>query len=159
MAKRFYISDLNIKRGDLIQNSPNEYREETTMIFNGEKFIELHDEPDDYGTIPESFLLLDEFPYNHFKNVMRHNSYVPFNHQKHSDEIMKNMEKLVDGGTKSFVEINGEKVNLYYIGKFESLKDLNFYYSYPVEDELIDENIPEVLMKEIMEGKSLIKFL
>ncbi len=52
--------------------------------------MELETEPDDYGTIPQQFLLFDEFPFNHFKDTDFHNDYVPFDHKKHEKEIIKN---------------------------------------------------------------------
>ena len=86
-----FIDKSKPKRGDIMQLSEEEYRDSTTMIFDGEKFIDLAPEPDDYGTIPEQFELYDEFPYKHFLGLMAHNNYVPFNIQKHLSQIEKNL--------------------------------------------------------------------
>lgn len=86
------VSDIGVKRGDLMQLTKKEYRDDTPAIFDGKKFIDLADEPDDYGTIPREFFIIDEFPINHFKEKLAHNNLVPFNHKNYMDLLKDNLE-------------------------------------------------------------------
>ena len=91
-----YLKDkIKPKRGDICQFSEYEERENTTEIFDGEKFIPLADEPSDYGNIPEQFLIVDEFPYDYFKDLMYVN-WVPFDFEKYIDKIKKHLEYSKD---------------------------------------------------------------
>jgi hypothetical protein len=132
-----------VKRGDIMRVAKDLYRDETTMIYDGKKFIDLAYGPDDYGSIPPQFLIGDPFPVDHFRDILTHNDYVPFNHNIHKNEIMNNLVAH-DIFWTSHVDVNGERVKLLYFtedtpGGFERrMKKQGFklddpkdiYYSY-----------------------------
>ena len=89
------------RRGDLILDSierglptiPGDpytdrgYRHNGIYIFNGEQLETLAGEPDDYGSIPEEFQVVVEFPPMYWSHVLNHSSYVPFDLKRHLGTI------------------------------------------------------------------------
>ena len=105
-----------LKRGDMVLDSAvrctprdtenpgtdNGYRHQGMYIFNGQKLIHLDDEPDDYGSIPEEFQVIKEFPPMYWSYILNHNSYIPFNVAEqvgtiHVDNIQQFIRKDGDG--------------------------------------------------------------
>jgi hypothetical protein len=67
----------DIRRGDLVTIFPNEerYRNDGTGIWDGERLRNLSGNPDDYGTIPEEFMVDEEnFAPDWWVNVIAHNN-------------------------------------------------------------------------------------
>ena len=70
----FAKANFPVRRGDLIHlESEGSYRNDGKYIYDGEKFIELEFDIDDYGAIPKEFKIMDEdltFNPNHWINVI-----------------------------------------------------------------------------------------
>lgn len=78
----------DLRRGDFILYEPYiGYRDDGKAIFNGTKIINLANEPDDYGTIPEEFQAVIEFPPMYWDEYIDHNFLVPF-------DVAKNLQNL-----------------------------------------------------------------
>lgn len=74
----------DVRRGDII--FVEDYlgcHNDGKLIFNGKAVIPLSDTPDEYGSIPEEFQAISEFPVLYWDNIISHNGYVPFNFSKH----------------------------------------------------------------------------
>lgn len=72
-----YLKDIvdDLIRGDLVLfEGMYDYRNDNLAIYNGEKIIELADEPDDYGTLPSEFRVIEQgVPIDYWHNVpMKH---------------------------------------------------------------------------------------
>lgn len=80
MAKRLYACDYATTDEKDLQYFNKKIRSK-------KRFVSLSDEP-------------DEFPLKHFKDLMFHNTYVPFDHCKHKDEIVKHLEYFTDKDKK-----------------------------------------------------------
>ncbi len=63
-------------RGDIFWKKPNHYRNDGVLIYDGQKFISLDYKPDDYGTIPQQFKVITEFPPLYWANAIDHNEYI-----------------------------------------------------------------------------------
>lgn len=64
----------DLKRGDIIQLEWLDYRNDGTYLYDGSKVINLDDNPDDYGTIPEGFCF-PEFDIRYWYERIVHNCY------------------------------------------------------------------------------------
>lgn len=81
------------------------YRNNGITIFDGKKIIDLSRDPDDYGTLPKKFRVLQKnengtrFPLFYWHNLsededwqgITHNTYVWFDHKPYTDELIKNI--------------------------------------------------------------------
>lgn len=65
------------KRGDTVSMSANPFRNNGVFIWTGEKLIDLDTDKDEYGHVPDEFWAGEEFDFDHWKNVIVHNSIVP----------------------------------------------------------------------------------
>ena len=91
--------------GDLIEFEGNSgYRNNGIAIFDGRKIIDLDAEPDDYGTLPQCFRVLEinptgvRFPIRYWHNLtgedwrgIEHNYYVWFDHRPYRDQLIDNV--------------------------------------------------------------------
>lgn len=117
LINRHLDSMKDLRRGDLIGLSPfMGYRNDGTFIFDGQKAIELAEEPDEYGSVPGIFSVPDEFPVRYWLNLITHNNYVPFHPERWSDQLEKNLftfETSMGGQTLQFpattIEWKGQK--------------------------------------------------
>jgi len=98
---------VELKFGDLISNSTFEHPERNggLVIFDGEKIVDLSEEPDDYGCLPKEFKVLVSFPdqkgdvipirYWHDpagdKRTICHNNIVWFDHTPYRETLLKNI--------------------------------------------------------------------
>jgi hypothetical protein len=74
-----YIKVRNIdilKRGDVMAPIPQGYRNEGINVYNGELFIRLETDPDDYGVIPSSFKCITEIPPQYWSDSIDHNKFI-----------------------------------------------------------------------------------
>lgn len=62
--------------GDIIDNINDKYRNDPLFMWNGEKAVLLCTDIDDYGLVPNEFIVSkDEFSPNYWENVISHNNY------------------------------------------------------------------------------------
>ena len=89
------LTTFPIRRGDLIHlESEGEYRNDGKFIFDGASLMSLAFEPDDYGTLPKEFKILDDeltFSPIHWMDVIDHNGYVHFDSGPYMDQLEKNL--------------------------------------------------------------------
>lgn len=64
------------KKGDILHDSKYDYRNDGKYVFDGEKFIDLNNEIDDYGSAPDIFLNITDVPLNFWTESICHNSLV-----------------------------------------------------------------------------------
>ena len=138
------ISDVNkclkefstIKRGDLVCFTTDEYRyrNENVLIYDGDKLIELYGRYDEYGHVPDSFVVNDtNFAPNYWVGKIWHNSYFFPN----SDIRQRAVDAITYG------ELSGFKEPVHYsrfpIG--EKIYTLIFdHYTHIEEDDEDDED-------------------
>ena len=99
---RDLLQDRDRRRGDILMDSnerglpdtPDQpytdhgYRHNGIYIFDGTKITHLESNgPDDYGTIPEEYQVVTEFPPMYWSHVLNHNAYVPFDVRRHLGEL------------------------------------------------------------------------
>lgn len=63
------------ERGDLLKHASNTYRNALTYIYDGESFVELSHELDDYGSLPPEFTVA-EFPPDYWVGRIEHNNII-----------------------------------------------------------------------------------
>lgn len=72
-----YLKEQGIKRGDIIEiTEVSGFRNDGLAIWDGNKVQELATEPDDYGTVPPTFFVGEEFLTDHWEGHIFHNQYV-----------------------------------------------------------------------------------
>ncbi len=72
--------NIDLKRGDFVcYDFYLGYRNEGKAIYDGTKIVDLSFDPDDYGSIPEEFQVIVEFPPMYWSEVIDNNNNVPFN--------------------------------------------------------------------------------
>lgn len=66
------------KRGDIISLSSHgyHYRNVGKFIYDGKTLVNLRYDIDDYGSIPEQFKAIEEFPINYWQYLIDHNRYI-----------------------------------------------------------------------------------
>lgn len=65
------------RRGDTVSILPDHYRNEDVFFWTGEKIIDQANDIDEYGHVPNEFWAGEEFPFNHWDEVICHNSLIP----------------------------------------------------------------------------------
>lgn len=101
-----YLRSLNVplKFGDLvIFDSIAGYRNNGVSIFDGEDLLDLEAEPDDYGTLPKQFHVLEAphyFPINYWhrheddgKQRICHNTFVWWDHRSYREQLLSSIER------------------------------------------------------------------
>lgn len=98
--------DVDLQWGDLVVFANTiAYRNDGLTIFDGEKLVDLFPEPDEYGSLPPNFRVLEKHPvtdqvvpitYWHRGDLrdsrfITHNSIVWFDHRKFSKELLSNL--------------------------------------------------------------------
>jgi hypothetical protein len=98
-----YLQSQDVERAALIVVTwKYGYRNQGFSMFNGTYSVELASEPDDYGSIPDSFQMFTEFKPTDFVNFLNHSNCVPFNvadwleNNSHSDIMLFNDHKYVE---------------------------------------------------------------
>lgn len=77
--KEFYKKKYCLNRGDIVilscggSGGFENYRNDGILIWNGDKFLALESDYDDYGHIPKEFLTFQEFPLYYFNSSIAHN--------------------------------------------------------------------------------------
>lgn len=94
-------SNVDLVKGDLVVfDGVAGYRNDGIAIFDGSDIIELDTEPDDYGTLPKIFRVIENgVPINYWaqnpesneQNGIAHNSIVWFDHKLVLQECLKNI--------------------------------------------------------------------
>ena len=69
----------DLRRGDIIQDVNQDYRNYGKYFFDGVKIILPYMEIDDYGSIPPSFEAVTEFPVHYWYGIVDHNEYIWLN--------------------------------------------------------------------------------
>ena len=137
----YVLLNFNIRRGDLIHlESMGDYRNDGKYIFDGDKFISLEFEPDDYGNLPKEFKILDDyliFSPNYWLDVIDHNGYVHFDSLPYIDQLKYNLKQLPIKKTNvyenhTFVYVQMETFFVHSTGaifKFTFTFDVNSIYN------------------------------
>ena len=89
------IDPTALRRGDIVHLTElGEYRNDGKYIFNGTAIEELSGEPtlDDYGYIPPTYFVGDEFLSNHWLDTITHNSIVWVDLNKYGDQLRANYD-------------------------------------------------------------------
>ena len=98
----------DIRRGDIVWLSNyGEYRNDGKFIYNGYTIEHLDSDVDDYGSVPSTYTIGDEFKSTHWVNVIDHNSYIWIDMDKYRDEILNNVISTGDQASSSFNGILG----------------------------------------------------
>lgn len=63
------------ERGDLLKHTFNTYRNDLTYIYDGEEFVDLWYDLDDYGSVPPDFTV-EEFPPDYWVDRIEHNNII-----------------------------------------------------------------------------------
>jgi hypothetical protein len=82
----------NLKRGDLIKINDRTYRNNDTFIWNGDSIENFNFDIDEYGSIPDDYNVISEFPCSYWKRFRTHNNLVPFDFNK---ILNTNIKKLI----------------------------------------------------------------
>jgi hypothetical protein len=153
------IKPKEIKRGDFMQLSKNEYRNDTMLVYDGDEFIVLSYEPDDYGTLPKEFVVGDEFAPMHFRDTNAHNTFVPFNNTRHKQKILDNLVDHDTHWTSCFKIGDFDMKMFYYWNNWEDeeaerpefeLPDKITYYNHGNEgEEFFSETKGKINYKEL----------
>lgn len=97
------IPNDKIKRGDIVHIEEfGSYRNDGKLIFDGQKLVNLCYDIDDYGSVPSSFTIGDEFRSDHWINVIEHNALVWIGTIKYRSQLLANFNK----DTTSFSTMN-----------------------------------------------------
>lgn len=93
-ALRYLLSiNVDLRRGDIVNfEYLMGYRNSGVMIFNGIELQDLCSDMDDYGSVPENFQVIGEFPicYWHAMNAIDHNYIVWFDISPYVQELIDN---------------------------------------------------------------------
>ncbi len=73
---KFQSQNIVPVRGDIFWQKKKHYRNDGVLIYDGQQFIALEDIPDDYGTIPQQFEVITEFPPRYWAGAIDHNEYI-----------------------------------------------------------------------------------
>lgn len=108
-----YLREIRVDlvKGDLVLFDSNiGYRNEGVAIFNGDKIVELSDDVDDYGSVPQELRVIEDgVPINYWAYLddtdigrgITHNSIVWFNHMLVQDQCLRNITYTTVGKSKS----------------------------------------------------------
>jgi len=172
--EKSYINDFKFegcKRGDIVsvfsekKRYRNKYRNDCLFIYHGEKgFRDLSVEEDEYGHVPEDFLIEDFTP-TYWKHIIKHNFIVWFSPSKHSYKnyviIGENAIQVEEGDFRIlFVYSKGKdpkKKFLHFKKKAPSVETCLCYYTISAV-ELIDVDEEELtsLVPDLKEGKYIV---
>lgn len=87
-----FLRQQKISRGDVIHLAAvGEYRNNGKWIYDGNDVIPLDYSLDDYGAVPASFQVIDEFPIHYWEKTIAHNCIVHLNMETYLDEVMVNL--------------------------------------------------------------------
>ena len=84
------VPTASLHRGDILHiEEMSDYRNTGKFIFNGVKVEELGEDPeiDDYGYVPPTYVVGDEFFADHWLGTVDHNSYVWIDLAKYGDQL------------------------------------------------------------------------
>lgn len=101
-----------IERGDVIHVvEMGEYRNEGKVMWDGKRIIPIgsDDSIDDYGHVPNTFLVGDEFDTHHWRDSIDHNDIVWVDVPKHREELLANLTPTGTFFTGAYCKI---KINL-----------------------------------------------
>lgn len=134
----------NWKRGDIIstEKSGFHYRNDGKLIFDGTEVQYLNYEIDDYGSIPEEFKAIEEFPPNYWQYLIDHNEFINVDYDKLG--IKKELfEAIVSGKHQISFKFKEEDYtcDLYTKGDCEMLV-FKFYFIEPEEEITSDWESP-----------------
>lgn len=78
----------DLRRGDLILLGPDlGYKNSGVYIYDGRDIVDLSDNYDQYGEIPDSFQAIVEFPPKYWSQLIENNTLVPFNFNEYFPDI------------------------------------------------------------------------
>lgn len=109
--------NIDLRRGDFVcYQHQLGYRNNGKAIYNGVKILNLSFEPDDYGSIPEEFQAVIEFPPLYWSEVIDHNSNIPFTFNKYFQNIGINYIYILylDDGKSILVFPFKDEAGIYY---------------------------------------------
>jgi hypothetical protein len=142
-------STFPLKRGDVITIQRNRYRNDGTVMWDGQKIVLLDYELDDYGYIPAEFSVITEFPISYWnQDHIDHNDLVPFYHEKLKSEIINNFVHEPEFSYEEYGEYNSigssrifcNEQSCKIIFLFTTDKSVNGEEQLEMVCELLDEN-------------------
>lgn len=84
----------NIRRGDIIYFQKfGAYRNDGVYMYDGKKIVDLNYDIDDYGSVSQEFLAIDEFPLDYFVDVIDHNQIINIDVNEYTDQLQKNLSE------------------------------------------------------------------
>ena len=134
-----YVESNGAERGDMIYLESHEvykeegYWNEGILLYNGSKVVPLDYTIDsEYGSIPEEFQVIDEFPINYWDGkLVQCNYYAYFRVDRYIDEIHNNI-KLLKGDKGKYVSYfrhwSGYVFHIIVSSKLFTLSNENIYY-------------------------------
>lgn len=93
MLKILRKKNINLNRGDFVRITEGTYRNDGLFIFDGTNLLDLESDIDEYGSVPEQFKSLKEFPlgYHHGSTGITHNSIIWLCYPEILDECIENV--------------------------------------------------------------------
>lgn len=88
----------DLRRGDIVamKDRNQTYRNNGKAIFDGKDIVPLYDDLDDYGSVPPTFFIGDEFPIMHWTSDVDHNQIVWIDTKAHRDQLLDIKDHVVD---------------------------------------------------------------
>lgn len=109
LVRQQYMRNLgsDLQRGDIVGYKDHlGYRNSGKAIFDGVDIVNLRYEEDDYGSVPNTFFVGDEFMPDHWLrtvetdiyqgDLIEHNSYVWIDTRRHGTEMLSNLVHYPD---------------------------------------------------------------
>jgi hypothetical protein len=117
-------------------------------MYDGNKIINLDHDHDEYGSVPNEFKVIDEFPIDYWTKVISHNAIVHFDVDPYIEEILTNLEKIQEETNLTaeihkshFTHENGTTYTVFFI-----------YEESPGNDEETAERIREDLESHVFDA-------
>jgi len=92
-----------------MQDKYRTYRNDGKAIFDDKDIISLYDELDDYGSVPPTFFIGDEFPIMHWTDDVDHNQIVWIDTKAHRDQLLDIKDHVVDEPSNA-IPMDGEDI-------------------------------------------------
>lgn len=90
---RRFLDAAKIRRGDVIHlEAIPDYRNDGKFIYDGRELLPLDFSLDDYGAVPPSFQVIDEFPIHYWKRTITHNCIIHFNLRPYMNQVLTNLQ-------------------------------------------------------------------
>jgi hypothetical protein len=89
---RQFLETHKIRRGDVVHlEAVPAYRNNGKYIYDGREVVPLDFSLDEYGALPASFQVIDEFPIHYWQNTIDHNCIIHFDLKPYLTDILKQL--------------------------------------------------------------------